>query len=198
MLKFALQDELEESLHRRLYEQSTRDHLVDAHSRQYLIDNLDAAFATATRRDRPLSTLMQDIDRFKRINDTWGHLAGDFVLKGIAELIQERIRTEDVFARFGGEEFVLLLTESDREASLLVAERIRSRIEAKVFDYEGECLGVTISIGVATYTGRNYPTPKDLIGAADSALYEAKRSGRNRVVWSERAATIAPQVDPTQ
>ena len=131
---------------------------------------------------------MLDVDYFKVVNDTHGHAAGDDVLKGVAGIIEETKRTEDVFARFGGEEFVLLLPESPREGSVRVAERIRQKLEAHVFDYEGTPIKVTISIGVATYADRNYPSPKGLLAAADAALYEAKREGRNRVVWSQRTA----------
>jgi len=193
VIKFAFQDELEENLQQRLYDGATRDHLVGAHNRQYLVDNLEAAFATANRRRRPLSALMLDIDHFKLVNDTYGHLAGDHVLKGVAGIIQETKRTEDVFARFGGEEFVLLLPESAREGAVLVAERIREGLEEHVFDYEETPIKVTISIGVATYVNHNYPSPKALIGAADAALYEAKREGRNRVVSSQR---VAPPQSP--
>ena len=188
VIKFVFQDELEENLQQKLYDGATRDQLVGAHNRQYLVDNLEAAFATANRRGRPLSPLMLDIDYFKVVNDTHGHAAGDDVLKGVAGIIEETKRTEDVFARFGGEEFVLLLPESPREGSVRVAERIRQKLEAHVFDYEGTPIKVTISIGVATYADRNYPSPKGLLAAADAALYEAKREGRNRVVWSQRTA----------
>jgi len=131
---------------------------------------------------------MMDIDHFKAVNDTFGHAAGDYVLKGVAAIIEETRRAEDVFARFGGEEFVQLLTESPREGSLLVAERIRARLDGHVFDYEGVPIKVTMSIGVATYAGNNYSSHQALLGAADAALYDAKRQGRNRVVWREGAA----------
>ena len=188
VIKFAFQDELEESLQQKLYDSATRDQLVGAHNRQYLVDNLEAAFAAANRHGRPLSVLMLDIDHFKRVNDTFGHPAGDDVLKGVAGIIEETKRGEDVFARVGGEEFVLLLPESTREGSVLVAERIRETLEHHVIDYDGNSIKVTISIGVATYSDHNYPTPQALLGAADAGLYEAKRGGRNRVVWSQRAA----------
>ena len=196
VLKFAFQDELEETLHQKLYDGATRDQLVGAHNRRYLVDSLRAAFASANRRGRPLSASMLDIDYFKRVNDTYGHLAGDHVLKGVAKLIQDTIRAEDVFARFGGEEFALLLPESDREAAVLVAERVRASIEGHAFEYEGASIEVTISIGVATLAGGNYTSPKALIAAADTSLYEAKRAGRNRVVWGQGSArTQAPRAE---
>ena len=100
------------------------------------------------------------------------------------------IRTEDVFARFGGEEFVLLLTEQTGEAAVLVAMRIRSLIESHAFEHENATIRVTVSIGVATYAGGNYSSPAAMIAAADTALYDAKNAGRNRVVSRQRDRQI--------
>ncbi len=196
VFKFAYQDELEETLQKRLYDKATRDPLVDAHNRQYFDDYLETAFARAKRQESPLSAIMVDVDHFKRVNDTWGHLAGDQVLKGIADLINQTIRTEDVFARFGGEEFVLLLTEQTGEAAVLVAVRIRKLIESHAFEHDSEMIPITVSIGVATYARQNYPSPSSLIAAADDGLYEAKRAGRNRVVPMQRADTAPPGTVP--
>ena len=189
VLKFTYQDELEQTLQKRLYDKATRDPLVDAHNRKYLDDYLETAFSMAKRRERPLSAMMIDVDHFKRVNDTWGHLAGDAVLKGIADRINETIRTEDIFARFGGEEFVLLLTEQTGEEAVLVAMRIRTLIGSEPFEHERAKIEVTVSIGVATYAGGNYSSPAALIAAADTALYEAKHAGRNRVVSRQRDQT---------
>lgn len=183
VFKFSYQDELEESLQKRLYESATRDALLGIHNKQYFLDNLKAAFANATRKRCPLSLLMLDVDHFKQVNDDHGHIVGDQVLKRIAALVQASTRTEDVLARFGGEEFVLLLTDSAREPASLVAERIRSSIELCTFEHEGCQIHLTISIGISTYTGARLPTPESLIAEADAALYRAKRAGRNRVAW---------------
>jgi diguanylate cyclase (GGDEF)-like protein len=185
VLKFSYQDELEQNLRQRLYESATRDQLVGVHNRQYFLDSLQAAFAHATRTKLPLSVLMLDVDHFKNVNDSHGHLAGDHVLREIARIVKAAIRTEDVFARFGGEEFVLLFAGSDPEPARLAAERIRKAVETHVFDYEGTSIRTTLSIGLTTYQARNYPSPHSLIAAADAALYEAKRAGRNCTVWSE-------------
>ena len=196
VLKFTYQDELEETLQKRLYDKATRDPLVDAHNRSYFDDYVETAFAMANRQKRPLSAMMIDVDHFKRVNDTWGHLAGDEVLKGIADLVNETIRTEDVFARFGGEEFVLLLTEQTGEAAMLVAMRIRSLIESHAFEHENATIRVTVSIGVATYAGGNYSSPATMIAAADAALYEAKNAGRNRVFSRQRDDTASMSTFP--
>jgi diguanylate cyclase (GGDEF)-like protein len=182
VLKFSYQDELEESMQRRLYESATRDALLGIHNKQYFLDSLDAAFAHASRRGRPLSVLMLDVDHFKQVNDGCGHLAGDQVLKAIAALVQPTMRAEDVLARFGGDEFVLLLVESPQEPALLVAERIRQRVESEVVRYERRRIAVTVSAGVATLVHRNHSSAKSLLEAADAALYRAKRQGRNRTV----------------
>ena len=200
VLKFCYQDELEQNLQQRLYESATRDQLVGVHNRQFFLDSLEATFAHATRKNLPLSLLMLDIDHFKNVNDTHGHLAGDHVLREIARIIKQAIRTEDVFARFGGEEFVLLLAESDPECARHAAERIRKAVERQVFEYEGRPIKTTLSIGLTTYHARNYASPHNLIAAADAALYEAKRAGRNCTIWTEGPPRQAPAAEapPTE
>jgi diguanylate cyclase (GGDEF)-like protein len=188
VLKFCYQDELEQNLQQRLYDSATRDQLVGVHNRQFFLDQLQAAFSHATRRNAPLSVLMLDLDHFKAVNDTYGHLAGDHVLKEVARLIKEAIRAEDVFARFGGEEFVLLLLDSGVDASRQVAERIRGTVAEHAFEYEDRPIRSTLSIGLATYQARNHASPRSLLAAADAALYEAKRAGRNCTVWSQGAS----------
>ena len=195
VLKFSYQDELEQNLQQRLYESATRDQLVGVHNRQFFLDSLQAAFAHATRKNLPLSLLMLDIDHFKNVNDSHGHLAGDHVLREIARIIEQAIRTEDVFARFGGEEFVLLLAESDPECARHAAERIRKAVEGQVFEYEGRPIKTTLSIGLTTYHDRNYPSPHSVIAAADAALYEAKGAGRNCTVWTEGPPRPAPAAE---
>ena len=192
VLKFAYQDELEESLQKRLYESATRDPLVNAYNKQYFLGALDAGYAHSQRKRLPMSVAMIDLDHFKQVNDKYGHLAGDLVLKQVVMLIKKDIRTEDVLARFGGEEFVLLLQETPSEAAYHVCERIRGKIEALAFNFESQRFRVTVSIGLATYAERNYPSPTALVAAADAALYEAKRGGRNRTVWSRAAPQPAP------
>jgi len=124
---------------------------------------------------------MIDIDFFKKVNDTWGHLCGDEVLKKVTSLIQERIRTQDIFARYGGEEFVILLPETELEDGIKLAESIRKLIELEVMNSNGKTFSVTISMGIsAIHDG--IADSKDLLDYADKALYEAKTSGRNKVV----------------
>jgi diguanylate cyclase (GGDEF)-like protein len=129
-----------------------------------------------------LSFLMIDIDYFKKINDSYGHLVGDAVLRETARLIKENIRDIDFIARYGGEEFSVILTETDKAGAIMVAERISSRISReriKVFD---ENLNTSVSVGVATFPDNTIHSDV-LIELADKAMYKAKVSGRNRVSW---------------
>ena len=125
---------------------------------------------------------MLDIDHFKKINDVHGHLAGDHVLKEVARLIQQRIRRDEVLARYGGEEFAVILPETTLEGARALAEGLRERIDQSRFVFQGEVIHVSMSIGVAILQDSDR-TSMDLIKRADEKLYEAKRGGRNRVVW---------------
>ncbi|SEP09564.1 two-component system, cell cycle response regulator [Methylobacterium sp. ap11] len=159
------------------------DGLTSLHNRRYLDSYLAGLFSEASLRDRPVSLLILDIDRFKSINDRFGHDAGDEVLKEFATRIRSQTRGIDVVARFGGEEIVVVVPDTALEASRQVAERIRERIEAAPFVVQrGTCsIDVTVSIGVAARQAGD-GEPGALLKRADLALYEAKQTGRNRVV----------------
>ena len=150
LFKFAYQDELEEQYQRQLYEQATRDALTGVHNKKYFVDHLKKEFAYAFRHHEPLSLILFDIDFFKKVNDTHGHLAGDYVLKELASTIQETLRQEDLFARYGGEEFAVVLKNTDENHALLIAERLRALIEAHAFQFDGTQMPITISMGTAT------------------------------------------------
>jgi two-component system cell cycle response regulator len=126
---------------------------------------------------------MFDIDRFKTVNDSYGHLCGDFVLRELAERIRATVRKEDLFARYGGEEFAMVLVETSEPDAVVAAERLREMIANHQFRFETTPLKLTISVGVATLTDDSDMTPTDLLRAADEKLYQAKRTGRNKVVW---------------
>jgi diguanylate cyclase (GGDEF)-like protein len=181
IFKFLQGDHVEALYHEEIYRTMIVDGLTQAHNRRFLLEFLDRELARHQRHQRPLSLLLFDLDAFKRINDDWGHLTGDAVLRELAELVRARVRREDCFARWGGEEFAVALSETDPEAAELFAERVRKLVEEHEFQVNGERLPVTISIGVAT-------APPDLrdaetfLAKADALLYEAKRQGRNRVV----------------
>lgn len=181
IFKFLQGDHVEALYHEEIYRTMIVDGLTQAHNRRFLLEFLDRELARHQRHQRPLSLLLFDLDGFKRINDDWGHLTGDAVLRELAELVRARVRREDCFARWGGEEFAVALSETEPEAAQLFAERVRQLIEEHEFRVNGERLPVTISVGVAT-------APPDLrdaeafLARADALLYEAKRQGRNRVV----------------
>lgn len=180
ILKFSYQDEVEEKFQKQLYDSATRDALTGAYNKKYFADQLKTEFAFCYRHKQELSLMLFDIDYFKKLNDGYGHLAGDFALKTLAQVVQKALRTEDIFARYGGEEFGVILRDTDAERAFLIAERIRRSIEAHEFIWENQRLPVTISVGVATLHDMNYPSPKALVKAADELLYKAKHAGRNR------------------
>lgn len=169
----------------RLYDITHRDALTGVFNRRHFDQTLETAFAEAGGKRQPLSLAYLDLDHFKAINDQYGHLAGDTVLTEVATTIQTYLRPTDLLARYGGEEFVVLLPGLDRVAAKAVIERIRAGVEALAITLvDGKTVPITLSAGLSTYHdgahGRIAAT--DLIHAADQALYEAKRQGRNRVV----------------
>ncbi|MEM9073657.1 MAG: GGDEF domain-containing protein [Myxococcota bacterium] len=187
ILKFSYSDDLDEEFQRRMYDAALRDGLTGAYNKQYFVERLDAEFAFAARHQAPLSLVLFDLDHFKKINDTHGHLAGDYVLKTLAEGILQSVRREDVFARYGGEEFVVLsrgLTLRDAE---LFGERLREWVEGFPFVHGGTKIPVTISSGVAAIPETAATGPNDLVKHADDALYAAKRGGRNQVRTASNA-----------
>ncbi len=185
VVKFSLQDQLEEAYQKSIYESATRDGLTKIFNKKYFLDTLRKEFAYCLRHRVPLSLVMFDIDHFKKINDTYGHPAGDYVLQRVAQKIAETVRQEDLFARYGGEEFALMLRESAADKGLRCAERCRRAVDVAEFVFNGTPIKVTISLGVATLFDSDFAQPDDLIAAADKYLYRAKRAGRNRVDAAE-------------
>jgi two-component system, cell cycle response regulator len=180
IFKFLVGGNIESSYHEEIYRMTIIDGLTQAFNKRYFIENLEKEIPRCTRHQRPLSLLMFDIDHFKKINDEHGHLTGDYVLREMARRIRTRVRKEEVFARYGGEEFALTLPETSRDGAMKVAEDIRRLVDADSFDFEGDQIPVTISVGVATTANEIAPDP--FIKLADDNLYKAKKSGRNRVV----------------
>jgi len=173
---------IEAEYHEEIYRLTILDGLTQIHNRRYLVEFLEREVVRSQRHDRPLSVLMVDIDKFKSINDSHGHLCGDFVLRELANIVRGSVRKEDLFARYGGEEFAVVLVETNREGAVGVAERIRQSVAEHPFRFEATPVNLTISIGVATTSGDLSMTPAALLKAADENLLTAKRDGRNRVV----------------
>jgi diguanylate cyclase (GGDEF)-like protein len=160
-----------------------RDALTGVHNRHYLNDRLEPEFSFARRHGALLSVLFLDADHFKRINDRHGHGAGDEVLRAIGGFLRRAMRTEDLVARFGGEEFIIALRGIERPGVLVAAERVRAGVEALSIEHQGVSLAVTVSVGVATLSpDRPYASVEALLTSADAALSRAKELGRNRVV----------------
>lgn len=161
---------------------SIYDPLTETYNRRYFTMRLLEEFSRAQKFSLNISFIMIDIDNFKKINDTYGHLVGDAVLKEIAKTIKENVREIDSVARLGGEEFAIIFPETDKTAAITVAERIRSRVSQKIIRAFDEVLSVTISAGVASFP-QNTLYPDVLMEIADKALYQAKQSGKNQVSW---------------
>jgi len=159
------------------------DHKTELYNHSFFMKRLEEELARLKRYKSQSALLMLDIDHFKNFNDTYGHLAGDQVLKDVARMIRDCIRIEDLASRFGGEEFAVLLIQCDAEQGLLIGERIRHAIARRRTEFGGHTLSVTVSIGVAhTATESLVPDSATLINRADQALYAAKRAGRNRTL----------------
>jgi diguanylate cyclase (GGDEF)-like protein len=181
ILKFTYHDHLDETFQQQMYESALRDGLTRAFNKKYFLDRIESEFRFARRHRVPLSIILFDIDHFKRINDDHGHPCGDFVLQNLARRITEQIRNEDVFARYGGEEFALICRAIGLANAVMFGERLRKAVETHTFRYENKVVPVTISIGVAGMPELDVQDVNALIAAADEALYDAKRGGRNRV-----------------
>jgi len=186
VLKFIWADDIEADFQRKLVEGALQDPLTGLYNRRLLEDRLGSELAGGQRHGRLVSVLMIDIDRFKGVNDAHGHLAGDEVLRLVANTIRATIRKEDFVARFGGEEFVVVARETALDGAKLLAERIRHAVERSRCFWQDRELAATVSVGVTVsdVPARYVPgeTERRLIEAADRALYRAKEGGRNRVV----------------
>lgn len=180
VFKFSIQDKLEEEYQRNIYESATRDGLTRIFNKKYFIDTLKKEFAYCLRHRVPLSLVMLDIDHFKKINDTYGHPAGDAALRHTAALLERHLRKGDQAARYGGEEFALVLPGTDAKGAMRLAERVRGAVQASRCDHGDARLTLTVSAGLALWPddGRDSDV---LLAAADKALYVAKERGRNRV-----------------
>jgi two-component system cell cycle response regulator len=167
---------------RRLEALATTDPLTRVLNRRALPDRLTSEVDRARRYDSSLALLLFDIDHFKQINDTAGHLAGDSVLRQLGALLEDAMRKVDIVARYGGEEFVAILPETSSEGAVVFAERLRERISNHSFDIgAGRIVRLTVSIGIATFPSSGVASTEDLIARADEALYRAKAAGRNQV-----------------
>jgi diguanylate cyclase (GGDEF)-like protein len=179
IFKFLSGNNIENAYHEEIYRLTTVDGLTQIYNKRYFLETLEREISRAQRYHRDLSLIMFDIDHFKKVNDTFGHLAGDAVLKQLASVLKSRIRREDIMARYGGEEFAIILPEINIMNAKTFAEKVRKIVEKTAFKFEDHQIPVTVSVGVAA-VGTGIQTPLDFIKIADDKLYQAKVDGRNR------------------
>ncbi|MBF0492474.1 MAG: diguanylate cyclase [Deltaproteobacteria bacterium] len=178
---FSYVSDLEAQKRNQIYKMANFDPVTQARTKYYFLDQIEQEFSHSKRKGMPLSLIIFDIDFFKKINDTYGHPAGDYVLKRIAQITQELIRTEDLFARYGGEEFVVLMRETSEFDAVSLAERICTAIAQSDFQFDANRFKVNISAGVACLQSDNFSSAAEMIKTADQYLYFSKANGRNRV-----------------
>jgi len=181
IFKFLVGSNIENAYHEEIYRLTTIDGLTQIFNKRYFVETLEREMGRAQRYRRQLSLIMFDIDHFKEINDNYGHLAGDHILRQLAATVKSRIRREDILARYGGEEFAIVLPELDRDNAITFAEKIRILIENSVFEFEETRIPLTVSVGVSILSAEA-DSPETLIKFADDNLYRAKDEGRNRVI----------------
>ncbi|MAZ87069.1 MAG: diguanylate cyclase response regulator [Cellvibrionaceae bacterium] len=168
-----------QALNKRLSKLASLDPLTEAYNRRHFLELGNTEFAKAQRFHRPLSVIMLDVDKFKAINDTYGHPTGDAALKQLTQLCQNAGRSSEIVGRFGGEEFVLCCPDTDQTGAMALAERLRTSIEESTLDYDGSTLNYTASMGV-TSIQEDDKSLNDMLRRADQLLYYSKENGRNR------------------
>jgi diguanylate cyclase (GGDEF)-like protein len=183
ILKFEVVDKTDIAYQSRIVQMIHLDELTGLLTKRSLFRALEMELIRTERYKHPLSVLMMDLDHFKKVNDTYGHLVGSHCLAEVGALIREATRVTDLNGRYGGEEFVSFLPETDTAAAMIVAERVRETMAGKTFQYHETAYQVRISIGIATYPSHGM-TVESLVQAADTALYRAKSTGRNRCIVS--------------
>lgn len=193
IFKFLSGSNIEAQYHDEIYRLTTTDGLTQVYNKRYFLKEMEREMSRSLRYERALTLVMCDIDHFKGINDTYGHLAGDHVLRQVSKRITGHIRRDDIFARYGGEEFALLIPEVGKAKGAKLAEKLRRLIEAEPFRFDNISIPVTLSMGVSDLAEylevqANSPDPQEInpfafIKLADDRLYEAKKTGRNRVCY---------------
>jgi two-component system cell cycle response regulator len=173
-----------------LYEITTTDIMTKLKLRHFFIDNLQDTMLVSRKEKRKLSLVMLDIDHFKNLNDTYGHLCGDMVIRQVSQVMLDSVRQTDLAARYGGEEFVLMLPDTDIHTAIAISERIRITIAEQEYEYNGQIIHLTVSMGVAEYHAQIDQNTFTFINRADNAMYASKHAGRNRVTSATLPETV--------
>lgn len=189
IIQFDFFDEDKKLSEQKRYEMGVKDPFTGAYNKSFFLQRINDEFSFSFRQDIPLSIILFDIDHFKLINDSHGHLAGDQILQEVSQLVFDSIRKDDVFCRYGGEEFVVVMRNTPCQAAVNLSERLRQKVEGHDFFYENQKISVTISAGVSTLTNKNFRDYVALIAEADKYLYQSKGAGRNQI-----SAICKPQV----
>lgn len=187
-LTFRILDPYEVDYQRRLFESKIQDDLTGAKSRAYLDEQMRAEMSFADRHDTELSLALFDIDHFKPVNDAHGHVTGDKLLQAFADLVETQIRDEDLFARYGGDEFAVLFRQTEENTARAIVERVCREVRSTEFDLEEAEVSVTVSAGIARYDAGEMEHVEDWLRAADLALYRAKDEGRDRIELHDPSA----------
>ena len=180
LLKFYSSNNMENVVHDRIYKEATIDAGTKTFNKKHLLESLETEYESAKKYGTPLSLIYFDLDFFKKVNDTHGHNAGDFILLELSNIVKGSIRKEDIFCRFGGEEFVILMPNIDARMAFESAERVRTSIEEHTFEFDNKKLKQTISAGISQLNP-SMASSKDLLDNADRNLYKSKQNGRNQV-----------------
>ncbi len=180
LLKFFSHNNIENLVQDKIYRMATIDAGTETFNKKHLLETLDQEFQFAKATGRDLSVIYFDLDFFKKVNDTYGHSAGDFILKETSTLVKQIVRKDDIFCRFGGEEFVILLPNTTAKIAYELAERVRSTVQAHSFQFEGKVIAQTISLGVSQMN-QTMKEPSHLLDDADRKLYRSKQNGRNQI-----------------
>ena len=179
IFKFVSTSEVEASYYEEIYRMAVCDSLTQLPNRRVFEETFDREFARAQRHQRPLSVIIFDVDKFKNINDQFGHLCGDMALRAIADTFRSRTRKEDLFARYAGDEFVWVLSETYQEQAFAFAQWLVETCRAIRLSFHKQVVPLTLSVGIASFHPQQHQSAKELLDAADQALYRAKDNGRN-------------------
>lgn len=185
VFKFAYTDQIDLDINRMLFDKATRDPLTGIYNRTYFQENGRKEYLFHFRTGLPLSLVFFDLDNFKQINDKFGHTCGDMVLKDVVSIVKAKIREIDFFCRYGGEEMVILMKNTEYRAALKKTEILQEALFNHKFEYGTASLSITASFGVVTLKDENFNSFQEMLMAADSMMYRAKQEGKNRVIGLE-------------